>query len=313
MYNIGHQERGRITLLHSLRHYCSSAQWGFTNLLRKGTHIIGYMLQIQSIRLLRNIKLTSLSKIATGDEGGARMSGEFASSTEIYRLMPTFIPKPVACGKLQQSTIDTTFFLCEHGRIQMAPIDTLLFTSYLADLHRRGTSDSGLFGFPVVTGNGGVFQNVPMQLNWGAYFGSLLKCIQIHDTAVNGQWNELDHLIEKTISDVIPKLLGPLQTNGRSLTPCLIHGNIHGGNLGKDSNTGAYMVWDASCLYAHNEMELGPWRYHKKMKGFIQPYLHSFPPSEPKEQFDDRNRLYSVRSFLNTSVVKLSLQKVPKI
>ncbi|KAL9099233.1 MAG: hypothetical protein Q9163_005237 [Psora crenata] len=192
----------------------------------------------------------------------------------------------------------------------MSPLDPVVFTSLLAELHRKGTPENHMFGFPVMTSEGKVFHQVAWQPNWGVFYGNLLKCVQVYDSAANGTCEALDYLVEKTISDVIPKLLGPLQTSGRSLKPCLIHGNINEGNMGKDIYTGEIMIWNASSYYAHNEMELGSWRWSEAMKGFMIPYLCAFPASDPQEQLDDRIRLYSVKSSLNYSAVSAAIPRM---
>jgi len=52
---------------------------------------------------------------------------------------------------------------------------------------------------------------------------------------------------------VIPRLLRPLETNGRTVKPCLVHGDLWYGNAGVNAGTNASLVFDACCFYAHNE------------------------------------------------------------
>jgi protein-ribulosamine 3-kinase len=64
------------------------------------------------------------------------------------------------------------------------------------------------------------------------------------------------------------------------------------------------MIFDASAHYAHNEMELGIWRREvvRFGKAYFRQYLRNFPPSEPVEQWDDRNRLYCMKYHLSHSM-----------
>jgi len=112
---------------------------------------------------------------------------------------------------------------------------------------------------------------------------------------------KLDSIVNHTITYVTPPILGVLQDGGRQLRPALIHGDMYAENFGTNAETGEVVVWDASSYYAHNEMELGLWRWNKVMQGFTASYLQYFEKSEPKEEWDDRNRLYSVKTKLNMS------------
>lgn len=56
-------------------------------------------------------------------------------------------------------------------------------------------------------------------------------------------------------------------------------------------------MFDACSFYAHDEYETGNWRAprHKlSSKEYIQAYQKHFPISEPLEDWDARNRLYSL-------------------
>ena len=100
---------------------------------------------------------------------------------------------------------------------------------------------------------------------------------------------------------VIPRLLGALGVEGRTIKPMLIHGDLWEGNIGTDRVTGNLYVFDAASYYAHNEMELGIWRcdHHRlKSKAYKIDYLRNFEASEPVDEWDDRNRLYSVKTQL---------------
>jgi protein-ribulosamine 3-kinase len=76
----------------------------------------------------------------------------------------------------------------------------------------------------------------------------------------NGQWEELDVLFNATKTHLISRLLGVLESEGRSIKPCLIHGDLWDGNVATDTETGEPFIFDAAAYYAHNEMELGIWR-----------------------------------------------------
>ena len=107
--------------------------------------------------------------------------------------------------------------------------------------------------------------------------------------------------MDRALSHVIHRLLGVLESEGRSSKPCLIHGDLWEGNIGTEHGTGNIFIFDAAAYYAHNEIELGIWRaeHHKlKDEAYRTEYLRKFEPSEPTDEFDDRNRLYCVKTQL---------------
>ena len=231
------------------------------------------------------------------------LRGEFTAPTEIHKAMPTFIPKPYGWGKMQSTSKDTYFFIGEFRRLKpdQRP-DKTAFLKRLIELHQTGTSSNGEFGFSVETCDGAVPHDVTWQSNWGDFYARLLQRVAGIDADVNGHWEFLDTVLAITYSRVIPRLLGALSSSGRTLKPSLIHGDIGESNYGIDADTHEIITWDASSYYAHFEMEMGLWRWAPLMTSFIQTYLDLCGgPSEPVEEFDDRNRLYSVKTKLNFS------------
>ncbi|KAI1777246.1 Fructosamine kinase-domain-containing protein [Hypoxylon cercidicola] len=110
--------------------------------------------------------------------------------------------------------------------------------------------------------------------------------------------------MQVTLEQLIPRLLNPLTADGRSIKPCLIHGDLWESNIGTDANTGELYIFDACSYYAHHEKEIGIWRrehHQMKAKEYRNEYFKNYEPSEPIEEFDDRNRLYSVETLIINS------------
>jgi protein-ribulosamine 3-kinase len=104
---------------------------------------------------------------------------------------------------------------------------------------------------------------------------------------------------------VVPKVLGALEADRRVVKRVWIHGDLWDGNIGTDFESGEIYVFDASVYYAHNEMEIAMWRgeFNKIVaaKVYLNSYLSRMGISEPAEQFDDRNRIYSCYMLLHES------------
>ncbi|KAL8815317.1 MAG: hypothetical protein Q9191_008470, partial [Dirinaria sp. TL-2023a] len=165
------------------------------------------------------------------------------------------------------------------------------------DLHRNSVSPTGKFGFHVRTCNGWTSQAVEWESSWTTCFTNMMVHVLAEDFRANGPWPELERIGTITVSQVIPRLIGAVERDGRSVKPCLIHADLWEGNTGISCETGGIILFDAGSYYAHNEMEIGDWRcpYNKvHEKVYTETYLRYYPASEPAEEWDDRNRMYSV-------------------
>ncbi|RYC58758.1 hypothetical protein CHU98_g7452 [Xylaria longipes] len=59
-----------------------------------------------------------------------------------------------------------------------------------------------------------------------------------------------------TLENVIPRLSGPIEQDGRSVKPCLIYGDLWEKNIGNHSLTEEIYIFDSWAYYAHHEMAL---------------------------------------------------------
>ena len=236
-------------------------------------------------------------KCATEERGRLMMEGEFNAMLELHKTTPDFVPKPLSWGKYRVGDPDTYYFLEEFVDMSSRIPEPKQLCAKLAKLHRDSVSPTGKFGFQVTTCNGRTPQQVSWESSWTVFFSKLLQHIANVDFEVNGMWEELDTLEKKIFGQVIPRLIGALESDGRSVKPCLIHADLWEGNTGTSYETGNIYVFDSGAFYAHHEMELGDWRCHYNKihnKIYTKTYLQYYGPSEPKEDWDDRNRMYSI-------------------
>lgn len=234
------------------------------------------------------------------------IEGEFASMKELYRWSPLLVPKPYAQGTFKDAAYPTYFFLMEFLEIDTGAPDPSVFCKQLASLHRESQSPECKFGFHITTCHGPTFQDTTWDDDWTLFFTRLLRQfyrreVDIHGASTDGIYEEL---FDKLVTYVVPALLRPLQSEGRSIKPSLVHGDLWEENSGTDLHNGQPKIFDAAVLYAHHEYELGMWRREIIRFGrtHIRHYLMHMPPSEPKEQWDDRNRLYSIKFELGHSI-----------
>jgi protein-ribulosamine 3-kinase len=244
-------------------------------------------------------------KCAAEDRGRVMMEGEHNATSELYKAMPNFVPKPISWGRYRVGNPDTYYFLSDFIDMNDRVPEPNQLCSKLAQLHRNSVSPTGKFGMHATTCQGRTPQAVSWESSWTEFFSNLLQHVADLDLETNGYWEELDLLEKRIFTSVIPRLIGALERDGRSVKPCLIHADLWEGNTGTFYETGDIYVFDSGAFYAHNEMEIGDWRCHyNKIYNniYTRTYLRQYGPSEPKEEWDDRNRMYSIYYNLIYSV-----------
>jgi protein-ribulosamine 3-kinase len=233
------------------------------------------------------------------EQGRIMTQGECASMSELAKYFPDLVPTPYAQGLLQDASEPTYFFLMEFLDIHTGVFDPVVLCRRLALLHQSSTSPNGKFGFAITTTHGPNPQDVTWEASWSIFLARLLRQFFNREIAVNGPTEDglYEAAFEELITFVVPALLNPLQAEGRTLTPALVHGDLWEENCGTDNNTGELKIFDAACFYGHNEYDLGMWRRDivKIDRTCIQQYFEIVSPSEPVVQWDDRNRLYSMK------------------
>lgn len=217
--------------------------------------------------------------------------------------MPGLVPKAVGYGKYHDGRSQVYFFLGDFRDIDFhADLDQVRLISQVAELHRKGQSPNGMFGFPVSTACGKIEQTARWETSWAECFSHQLKSVIDCDNELKESWPDYDAACQQLIDVVIPQLLGILQSEGRRIPPTLLHGDLWDQNIGLDVETDKPIVFDPGSTYAHNEMEFGTlrcrWSDRFDLSVWMKLYQGHIEPSDPREQWDDRNRLYSIYPYI---------------
>lgn len=130
------------------------------------------------------------------------------------------------------------------------------FCEKVAELHQKSQSPNGKFGFHVVTYNGDLPQKNDFSDSWEQFFTDGFKHMIQLNRDRGGPWDDLDGLEEAMITKVIPRLLRPLETDGREVKPVLVHGDLWCGNTAVDKTNDLPLIYDPASFYAHNECKL---------------------------------------------------------
>lgn len=243
--------------------------------------------------------------------------GEYESLKAIHEAVPGFCPKPFAHGPYTNGSREIYFLLMEFRKFGKMPANPDSLGKALAELHKTSQSPTGKFGFHIKT----CYSRIPQEVDhwdesWCTIFKRHLTAFTDH-AKLKLKWPELDIVAHCTLEKVVPRLLLPLQEQGRSIKPCLVHGDCWDGNTAMDAKTGEAMIFDVCTFYGHNEYDTGNWRAprHKLSTApYLEAYKQHYPVAEPRrspdrmthshhrlticstagEEWDDRNRLYSL-------------------
>lgn len=205
-----------------------------------------------SVELTDGTSLSFFIKVISDDVGRKMMHGEYESMKAIHKLLPDFVPKPIAWGTYA-SVPNTHFFLCHFKDMTDEMPDPDQFTERLAALHQDSKSPNGQFGFHMTTYSGNLPQMNDWETSWETYFTKRMRLALELELEAKGPDSEFDTLIPVLFEKVIPRLLRPLESEGRSVKPSLVHGDLWYANSGIDVDTGKSLIFDACSFYAHNE------------------------------------------------------------
>ncbi|KAL8782991.1 MAG: hypothetical protein Q9213_004948 [Squamulea squamosa] len=217
---------------------------------------------------------------------------------EIYKAEPSLVPHSYGCGQFSNDGVTTYFLLSDFIDMSEELPDHVELNKRITNLHRKSVSPTAKFGFFTTTFHGKIPQQVSWDSSWTSFYTRLLQDALRQDFGLNGPCPVLEKVSSRVLDKVIPRLLGVLESDGRSIRPVLIHGDLWEGNIATEKGTGNILLIDAAAYYAHSEMEIGMWRCERHAihdDRFKSAYLEQMPKSEPTDEWDDRNRLYCVK------------------
>lgn len=210
--------------------------------------------------------------------------GEYEGMRSLHSVSPIISPAVYAWGQYK-SDPSSYFVLAEFRQVGEQPAEPLKLTARLAELHKNSLSPTGKFGFHTTTCHGTVPQLTDLwEESWAVLYRKQLAHMFAMDMTKHGPWPEFERLCQLTLDKVIPRLLDPLQSEGRSIKPCLVHGDLWDENTATDMETGEPLIFDGAVFYGHNEYETGNWRaprHRLSSRVYIKNYKRNFAVSEP--------------------------------
>ena len=195
------------------------------------------------------------NQVTQNDTGKAMVSGEYTSMKTLHDTLSYLTPAPLAWGSYATDS-NIHYFLCSFVEMTDDLPDTKELMAGLAELHRTGLSPNGQFGFDVPTLQGTVPQYVTWTDSWEEFFSNSIRRVMENEEKSQGSDVEVQRLCQEILTKVVPRLLRPLETGGRTIQSRLVHGDIWDGNVSTSTDTDTPVIFDATCIYGHNESKV---------------------------------------------------------
>jgi fructosamine-3-kinase len=202
--------------------------------------------------------------------------GEFESQAALHNVIPDNVGTPLAWGFLDEDK-SKAFFITRFRNLQDLPPPLQQSLEMVKRLHQTSESPTGKFGFHVTT-----YCGPPKMVNdwtdsWEEYFARQFRS-DVSYLQQSGQKDaELVKLTEVFIQKVVARLLRPLQTGGRSIKPCLCHGDLWEGNIQTDADTQQLVTFDSCAFYGHNESQYANPKIVPQLRKILQSGLTVYP------------------------------------
>ncbi|KAK4211566.1 Fructosamine kinase-domain-containing protein [Rhypophila decipiens] len=265
---------------------------------------------------------------ATGDSGYRMLEADYESTVAMEEIIPSNTFRVIARGCYALEEPEKTYFLLfdykelakpqEVYPVRLGQAIARLHTKSRASDHYppKNTALGGKeFGFDRQTCCHTFQQYHEWSLAWHEFVAKhtekLLKS-ELSKWEEERRSDEHEQLCVALVERVIPRLLRPLETDGRTIDPVLVHGNLDYGGFNKDmsqeDNDGETIFHNGGVLWAHNEYDLGPffalWTYDKRgEETFVGRVLAAYHQIIPKG-WEARLRLYILRTFIHNSAVR---------
>ena len=199
------------------------------------------------------------------DNGKRTMQGHFECSKAFHNIAPDFTPEPVGWGTLK-SDPNMYFFLQDFHKIKHGDYAEI-FTKRMAQIHRQTMamhlemkapyekSGKPKFGFHVPSAMANfAHRQACWEDSWEEWYAKTTRWgleieEQVNGPQPDGMKEDLKALFER----VIPRVLRPLETGGRQIKPCLMHGDMEYYNFVLDLDTNKVICLDLGCSWGHNE------------------------------------------------------------
>ncbi|KAK8029804.1 hypothetical protein PG993_011095 [Apiospora rasikravindrae] len=222
-------------------------------------------------------------KILDCERADEMAMAEFECQKTLMQYIPDHVVPPIAWGKFQGDP--TKAFYLTHFRYLHEKLPTTQqLLPIVKKLHLSSTSPTGKFGFPVTTFWGPPPMDNSWTDSWEEYFTRKFRAALEYGQQPHGRDDELCELGEQPTGEVSSQRCA-MATSGTRTSKL-----TQAPECPSFSTLAAFTATTKSMRSARNTLG----------QEFVDTYKNEVGASEPQEDFDDRNALYSMRGDLET-------------
>lgn len=186
------------------------------------------------------------------------MKGAFEAEKALYSFIPNRVPRPISWGTYVDDA-DTHFYIADFVKMEDGLPNPRGWAEAVSSLHlsSMGKSPTGRFGFHVTTHLANVPINNEWKSSWEELWAQQMRGLFDQEEKTHEERDdELEALKSAFIARAVPRYLAPLESEGRSIQPCLVHSDLWPGNIKPRSATGELCLFDACAYWGHNEGQI---------------------------------------------------------
>ncbi|KAH8883335.1 hypothetical protein GQ53DRAFT_753014 [Thozetella sp. PMI_491] len=183
------------------------------------------------------------------------MEGAFESEKAVHSFIPEYVPTPIAYGTYT-SDPSMHFYLAEYIEMEDVVPEPHRWAEVVAALHQRsaGKSPGGKFGFHTPCYIANVALDATWNVSWEKLYTQQFRSICDIEEARQGANEDLARLKQAFLDIVIPRYLRPLESDGRSVQPTLLHNDLWVGAMKmRIEPPGTVCLHDSGAMWGHSE------------------------------------------------------------
>lgn len=181
--------------------------------------------------------------------------GAFEAEHALHEFVPENVPRPVSHGTYS-TRFDLYHYLCEFVEMVDEAPSPVAWAKAAAALHKRSMrKPAKQFGFHCPNYSAHVPIAHEWKPSWETAWAFQMKLLLDQDNFLHGLDEEYSKLQASFFDVVVPTYLRPLESSGRSVTPCLIHSDLRPGNVKPRVDSDAVCMLNSSAYWGHHEGE----------------------------------------------------------
>ncbi|KAI0966347.1 Fructosamine kinase-domain-containing protein [Xylaria arbuscula] len=208
------------------------------------------------VQLPNGTRAQFFEKSSTGKHGFELMRAHYESESSLFRFIPENIPPPIAMTTYRSDPNRHSFLMEFIDMVDDELPGPEPFMEAIASLHREsaGKSPTRKFGFSVDTKFAHLTTPNYWDASWESWWTQHMNMVFKREAQERGpRTQEEEDLVDFYQKKAIVRYIRPLESDGRSIQPTLLHTDLWPGNVKFKLDHKRVCIFDANAMWGHNE------------------------------------------------------------